>query len=275
MISLTGQLADVIRDALVRRGALPPVRPLVLGLCGAQGSGKTTLAQALRVRLEQAGITAAVLSLDDLYLMRAEREVLAQTVHPLLRTRGVPGTHDVPLGQAVFAALDRGEAAALPRFDKALDDRLPPAAWDRVPAGVQVVIFEGWCVGARPQAEAALAQPVNALERDDDPDGVWRRYVNAALAGPYQALFARIDVLALLAAPGFDSVLGWRGQQEQELRARAGVNAPGVMGDAALVRFIQHYERLTRHMLTEMPPRADILARLAEDHTPVEVVVRC
>ena len=275
MISLTGQLADVIRDALVRRGALPPVRPLVLGLCGAQGSGKTTLAQALRVRLEQAGITAAVLSLDDLYLMRAEREVLAQTVHPLLRTRGVPGTHDVPLGQAVFAALDRGEAAALPRFDKALDDRLPPAAWDRVPAGVQVVIFEGWCVGARPQAEAALAQPVNALERDDDPDGVWRRYVNAALAGPYQALFARIDVLALLAAPGFDSVLGWRGQQEQVLRARAGVNAPGVMGDAALVRFIQHYERLTRHMLTEMPPRADILARLAEDRTPVEVVVRC
>ena len=163
----------------------------------------------------------------------------------------------------------------MPRFDKALDDRLPPAAWDRVPAGVQVVIFEGWCVGARPQAEAALAQPVNALERDDDPDGVWRRYVNAALAGPYQALFARIDVLALLAAPGFDSVLGWRGQQEQELRARAGVNAPGVMGDAALVRFIQHYERLTRHMLTEMPPRADILARLAEDRTPVEVVVRC
>ncbi|MDE8653613.1 kinase [Novosphingobium sp. H3SJ31-1] len=243
-------------------------RPLVIGICGAQGSGKSTLARALEAGLQAAGRAVATLSIDDLYRTRAERQGLARAVHPLLATRGVPGTHDVALGLATIAALERGEPAALPRFDKASDDRLPRAQWPLAPARCQVLILEGWCVGARPQPVEALAVPVNALEAGEDPDGIWRAYANTALAGEYQALFARIDRLVLLAAPDFAVVHDWRLEQERDLAARAGPDAPGLMDAAAVARFIQHYERITRHILAEMPGRADLLVRLDRQRRP-------
>ena len=232
----------------------------VLGLCGAQGSGKSTLAQALQARMGARGVASAILSIDDLYLTKREREGLAQSVHPLLRTRGVPGTHDVALGLRVLDGLAAGQAACLPRFDKAVDDRLPEGAWPQAGVGLRLLILEGWCVGARAQETSELDAPVNALERDEDGDGRWRHFVNDALAGDYQTLFGRIDALALLAAPGFDVVQGWRTQQEAELRAGGGGSA--VMNDAQVARFIQHYERLTRHILDEMPGRADLVVAL-------------
>lgn len=237
---------------------------LVIGLCGAQGSGKTTLAAGLKRTMERSGVSTALLSIDDLYLTRCEREALATQVHPLLRTRGVPGTHDIALALNIVARMDRGEGVLLPRFDKANDDRLPRDRWDEAEPGTRLLILEGWCVGALPQDEATLAKPVNALERDEDREGVWRRFANDSLAGDYQRLFARIDRLLLLAAPGFDVVAGWRIQQEHELRSTAGSAAPGVMSDAGILRFIQHYERLTRHILAEMPGRADMVIELDE-----------
>jgi D-glycerate 3-kinase len=238
-------------------------RPLVLGICGTQASGKSTLARAVVAALIERGIAAAALSLDDLYRTRAEREGLARDVHPLLLTRGVPGTHDVALGHAVITALERGEPAALPRFAKPRDDRAPAADWPHAPADCQVLVFEGWCVGAWPQDEAALAEPVNALEHNEDADGRWRRFANAALCGEYAALFARLDRLLLLAAPGFEAVFDWR--REQELRDNG-----GGMDDAALRRFIAHYERLTRHMLATMPAYADRTLRLDNARRVVE-----
>ena len=246
-------------------------RPLVLGLCGAQGSGKSTLAAAILACCGTLGIRAAVLSLDDLYLTRAERRRLAADVHPLLATRGPPGTHDIALGLATIASLERGDPAALPRFDKADDDRRARAGWGRAPADCEVLVFEGWCVGARPQAEPELAMPVNALERDEDRGGTWRGFVNAALAGPYAQLFARIDRLMLLAAPRFETVFAWRRQQEQALRAKAAPEDAGLMNDAALQRFIAHYERLTRFILDEMPARADCVAWLNSRRKPVRI----
>lgn len=232
----------------------------MIGLCGAQGSGKSTIAAALTADLNAAGISAATLSLDDLYLGKAARLKLASDVHPLLRTRGVPGTHDVALGLALFDGLDRGKAVCLPRFDKALDDRSAEANWTPVPAGLEVLLFEGWCIGAVSQPAAALSSPINALERDEDADGSWRRFVNAALGLDYQRLFARLDRLVLLAAPSFDAVYTWRQQQEHELsRHQAG---SGIMSDAELQRFVAHYERLTRHILSEMPGRADLTINL-------------
>lgn len=247
-------LVDAISAPLARR---PSSKPLVVGICGAQGSGKSRLAAAVAARFER----AAILSLDDLYLGHAERAELARRVHPLLATRGVPGTHDPMLGIDVLNALVRGESVSLPRFDKAHDDRVPHKDWPMAEAGCELAIFEGWCVGARPQHVDALVDPVNRLEAEEDRDGRWRRFVNEALAGPYQQLFRCVDMLVLLAAPDWDTVLSWRIEQERELRAKS----PGgtqIMDDAAIARFVSHYERLTRHLLAEMPGRADLVLHL-------------
>lgn len=264
--------ADLIERAIRRRLPGAGRHPLVVGVCGSQGSGKSTVCNTLTMRFTQSGLRVANLSIDDLYLPLAERLKLAKHVHPLLRTRGVPGTHDVKLGVHTLHALAHPGRVPLPRFDKAVDDRRPPEEWDSLEGPAQLVLFEGWCVGARPQPLEALDQPVNELEANEDVDGRWRRYVNDALGGEYQRLFANLDMLVLLAAPSFDVVLKWRSQQEHELRAKAqGGAASAVMSDAELARFIQHYERLTRHILIEMPGRADLVIRLGPDRSVVGV----
>lgn len=238
--------------------------PLVVGVSGSQGSGKTTLCRMLEVLLrEEHGLHAATLSLDDLYLTRAERADLAATVHPLFATRGVPGTHDVAFGTALLAAVRAGQGAIrFPRFDKAQDDRAPEADWQTFAAPVDVLLFEGWCMGAHPQAEAGLVQPINRLEAEEDADGLWRRHVNAQLAGPYRALFDAPDVTIMLAAPSFAAVLGWRQLQEAKLRARTGAG----MSDGEVDRFVMHYERITRNLLADLPDRADGVITLSADH---------
>jgi D-glycerate 3-kinase len=253
-------LAELAAQAHAAKGG-----PAVIGLCGAQGSGKTTIAAATRALLMARGLSAVVLSLDDLYLPREARARLAAEVHPLMATRGPPGTHDVALGLEVLARLAGRGPVALPRFDKASDTRRPRSDWPDVQGPIDVVLLEGWCVGARPQSSEALREPVNALERDEDGDGRWRGFVNATLAGAYPPLFERLDRLALLQAPGFEVVAGWRAEQEAKLRARTGSGlAPG-----EITRFVAHYERLTRWILEEMPARADWSVRLAEDRTPL------
>jgi D-glycerate 3-kinase len=256
-----------VSDTLARGGR----QPIVIGLCGAQGSGKSTAAAQVQAALIANGIRSVVLSLDDLYLTAAERNALGEEVHPLLRTRGVPGTHDVALGMTILDLLQSGKPVRLPNFDKARDDRTPPDRWQVAPPGVQIVLFEGWCVGARPQSEAVLAAPLNALEAERDRSGSWRRYVNDQLAGPYQSLFARLDRLILLEAPGFEIVHAWRTEQEEGLRRAAGNGIRAGMSNAEIETFIQHYERLTRHILEEMPARADVSIVLDEHRTVIGV----
>jgi D-glycerate 3-kinase len=249
-------------------------QPYIVGICGAQGSGKSTLAPLLQALLTQRELTVATLSLDDCYLPQSEREHLARTLHPLLQTRGVPGTHDVALAMRTLDALGRDGTVAMPAFDKARDDRTPEGQWTRVQAPIDVVLFEGWCVGAAPQDENALGVAINALERECDPQQQWRRYVNRCLRDDYQRLFAATDLLVLLQAPAFEVVHQWRAEQEHKLRARIereGGDGSGLMNDEELGRFIAHYERLTRHILDEMPTRADIVIELDASRR----VVRC
>ncbi len=248
-----------------------PDRPWVVGLCGPQGAGKSTLTGLLARLLSAQGLATANLSLDDLYLTQAEREALARDVHPLLRTRGAPGTHDVALGLGVLDALARDGATLIPRFDKAADDRAPLTAWSRFDGPAAVVLLEGWCVGARPQPIAELTAPVNALERDEDPHAAWRAFANAALAGPYAQLFARLDRLVVLTAPDFATVRAWRGEQEHRLgQSLAGQGRdPGqAMDDAALDRFVAHYQRLTEWIARDLPGRADIAIDLDAGRQP-------
>ncbi len=258
-VPMTAWVADHVED-----------RMTVLGLNGAQGTGKSTLARLLQRLLGRVhGVRAAIVSLDDLYLSRAQRLERARTIHPLLATRGVPGTHDVDLGIRVLRCLREGRPIALPRFDKAKDERHRVADWPPWEGRCDLVIFEGWCMGARPQRSAELEAPVNELERMEDPTGDWRWYVNRELGRRYQALFAELDMLVMLRPPGFDEVYSWR--EEQEARLRAARSGPEVMTPAEVRRFVMHFERLTRFMWEEMPARADVVIDLGEDHAPTRV----
>jgi D-glycerate 3-kinase len=242
-------------------------RPLVLGINGAQGTGKSTLATLLALLLEsEYKLKPAQFSIDDLYRTRSERNDLGKQIHPLLSTRGVPGTHDTHLGVQLIADLKGGRACHIPRFDKAEDDRYPQKHWQRVEGPVDVILFEGWCIGAIPEPAEDLAAPVNRLEESEDADGAWRSYVNHQLNQSYRELFGQIDKLVLIKAPDFESVYRWRREQEEKLAARVGVNAPGIMNSEQLSRFIMHYERLTRWMLGDMPGRSDVVLHLTPEH---------
>lgn len=243
-------------DDLIRRHERPGHIPLI-AIAGAQGSGKSTLAaKAART------LSCVTLSLDDVYLTKAERGDLAARLHPLFTVRGPPGTHDLDL---LDDALDRLRAAApgdrtpLPAFDKIVDDRRPGAEGPVFEGRPRAVLLEGWCLGATPQNEAALAVAVNALEREDDPDGLWRREINDRLDSDYTRLFATFDALLFLRAPAFDPVLDWRAEQEAGLSG-----APvSVARRAELARFVQYFERISRHMLAG-GVAADVVADLDE-----------
>ncbi len=251
-------------------------RASLLCLNGSQGSGKSTLCDYLLAFLAQeCGLRSIALSLDDFYLTLAERSELGRSVHPLLRTRGVPGTHDMALLLATVEALLAGDAVRVPRFDKARDDRRPEADWDEVAAGVDLVLLEGWCMGATPQSDQELIRPVNTLEADEDASGVWREYVNGVLARDFPPVYALADRWMMLQAPSFDCVYGWRLEQEQKLAAsRSGA---GVMGEEEVARFIQFYQRLTEHCLRTLPPKVNHLfsldgQRSIQSHTYTEGV---
>ena len=231
-------------------------RPYLMGLSGLQGSGKSTLARTIKAEAERRGIATEVLSLDDFYYSRSERDTLAREVHPLLRTRGVPGTHEIELLLSVLVGLRRASdklPVPYPRFDKGRDTRLPPSRWPKVTRPPKLVILEGWALGIRPQTAAALAAPVNELERTEDADGTWRRWVNKQLRG-YQPLWRKLDALIVLQAPDWDVVQRWRSEQEAVLLAR---HAPLAMDAEAMKRFLAHFERLSRHALATLPNLAD------------------
>ncbi len=256
-------------------------RTILVGIHGAQGTGKSTLTLFLREILgRHRDCPTASFSLDDIYLTRAERRQLAEKVHPLFMTRGVPGTHDVDLGQRVIDQLMQAgpdDQTPIPAFDKSVDDRLPQDLWPVFQGRPRVILVEGWCMGARPEHESRLATPVNRLEAEEDPEGIWRHYVNRCLAGSYHRFFEGFDSLIMLRAPSMDSVLQWRTLQEHKLAQTVGP-APKqgatdggaqklrIMTDEEVARFIMHYERVTRACLEEMPARADVVIEVAEDH---------
>lgn len=253
---------DVLK--LVARSRQAPI----VGVSGCQGSGKTTLASLLVLLVrELAGVRAVSLSIDDFYHTREARQRLAREVHPLFATRGVPGTHDVDLALETLHGLRREGEVAIPRFDKAVDDRAPESAWPRLLAPVDLIVLEGWCLAVPPQPETQLPEPINELEAREDPEGAWRRHVNGVLQEQYSDWYGMVDYLVMLKAPGFEKVREWRGRQEQKLAARAGAQGTRLMSEAELARFIQHYERLTRHGLEVLPGRADVVFELTDAQT--------
>lgn len=260
-------VAQALDDVLAHRR--DDDAPTLLAVSGLQGSGKSTFAAQVVAAANDDGLRAATLSIDDVYLTQAERARLAADIHPLLATRGPPGTHDIALALATLDALSRGERCQLPRFDKLADDRLPSSQWPWIDAPLDLLVIEGWFLGTPAQDAQALVAPVNALERDEDLDGRWRRHCNDALARDYPALWRRFDRLWLLAAPNFDVVPGWRAEQERD--AQAGQPGRGGMNEAQLARFVQFYERISRHALHTLPTRADRTIALNAQRQPLGI----
>lgn len=240
-------------------------KPFIVGINGCQGSGKSTLTSFIETFLQsEHDMRVVSLSIDDFYLDKTHRNALAVKVHPLLKTRGVPGTHNMPLALDTFSMLERGERTQLPRFDKSTDNPLPASEWPVMDATPDVIILEGWCVGVSPQEYSALKIPVNDLESEEDELCTWRSFVNSELANQYQTLFNKIDYSVMLAAPSFDSVLNWRLEQEHKLAKSTRGEKTGVMNDLEIARFIQHYQRLTEHALRTLPQQCDTVFYLDE-----------
>lgn len=248
----------------------------LLGMYGAQGTGKTTLAQLLCRYLRDIEECSVVsVSIDDFYRTRRERQQLAESVHPLLATRGVPGTHDIDLAMATIQgikALGADESIEIPRFDKAADDRAPVSDWTSVRGPVDLVILEGWCIGSEPANPESLLEPINSLERDEDEEGTWRRFVNDSLM-LYQPLFELIDGLLMLRTPGFRTVFKWRLEQETKLRQACHGNETRIMTDAEVARFIQLFERLTRASEATLAAKADVVIDLGHDHQASSIAI--
>jgi len=236
--------------------------PFFIGINGCQGSGKSTLSGLMNYLFnEYYDKKSLVMSLDDFYYTKLERTHLAQTVHPLLATRGVPGTHDTQLMKNVFASLASGIPVDIPTFDKSIDDRAPIGKWQQISGPVDIVIMEGWCWGTHAQPESALATPINQLEKNFDSDGAWRDYVNQALLSKYPPLYRYINTWVFLKAPSFDAVYTWRRQQEKKLQQRVG-NASHIMSDEEILSFVQYYQRLTVHTLCTLDKYADFIFEL-------------
>jgi len=267
--------------------------PMVYGIAGLQGTGKSTLAAQMAALARTRGLSVVVLSIDDFYLGRRERLRLGRTVHPLLATRGPPGTHDVALACATIDALrgKRGQSEVLPgsirrnaemvaseihsdpfsvplpRFDKIADRRLPPSRWPRATRRPDLIVLEGWFLKVPAEPASALIEPLNALERLDDREGIWRRYVNTALAHDYTALWQRIDRLLFLHGPGFEIVPEWRWQQEGSLQSAQ--PSRHAMDRAAVERFVLFFERVSRQALRTLPAIAERTIRLDAARRPL------
>ena len=258
-------LADWLLEKLDRSGG----SPLVAGIYGAQGSGKSTLADLLCRTIESTGERSTLnLSIDDFYHTTRERARLAAEVSPLLATRGPPGTHDVDLALKTVrqaAALAPGESMTIPRFDKATDDRKPQADYDDAQGPIDLIVLEGWCLGSRSIDPERLLEPINDLERDEDKDGSWRRFVNASIES-YQPLFDSIDVMIMLKTTNLESVLRWRSEQEEKLRTARHSQGSGIMSRTEIERFVQFFERVSKNTEQQVEQVADVVIVLGEDH---------
>lgn len=251
-------------------------KPLVMGVHGCQGSGKSTFTDFfLYACKHELSVSAVGFSLDDFYLTRAERQQLAKTQHPLLKTRGVPGTHDMAMLSRTLDQLIAGQLPVqVPVFNKALDDRAVEAQWQQVIEPPQLILLEGWCVGSPAEPVEALDRPVNDLERLEDPDKTWRSYVNDQLGQVYQSVFQRLDRLVMLRAPSFAAVQQWRQEQEDRLVAkltRSGQPADAAMSPEQIARFVQHYQRITEHSLKRLPEKADVVVSLNSERQVLSV----
>ena len=239
----------------------------IIGLSGGQGAGKSTITGILKFILKKKyGLELSIFSIDDFYKTKAERKKMSKKIHPLFSTRGVPGTHDVNLINKTFKNLKKKffRPVLIPKFDKSIDDRCKKSQWTRIKKPPSIIIFEGWCIGAKHQKENLLKKPLNMIEKKYDTDIRWRKKVNNQLKKPYKKLFSKIDKLVYLKAPSFNHILQWRLDQEQKLKLTS--KSKNTMSKSKIREFIMFYERITRNMMKDFSQISDLTIFLDKKH---------
>ncbi|MGF2035286.1 MAG: glycerate kinase [Nostoc sp. CmiVER01] len=233
-------------------------RPLIQGILGGQGTGKTTMSKVLSLILDQLGYRTVSLSLDDLYKTYSDRLVLTQQ-DPRLIWRGPPGTHDVDLGLNVLDQIRQSQSPVmLPRFDKSAfggaGDRTNP----EMVTNVDIVLFEGWFVGVRPINPDVFDTPPPPIITDEDK--AFARDMNHRLHD-YLPLWERLDSLIVLYPIDYRCSLEWRKQAEQQMIA-AGKSG---MSNAEIEQFVNYFWRSLHPELFIKP--------LVKDATVVDMVI--
>ncbi|MBD1156802.1 uridine kinase [Pelagibacterales bacterium SAG-MED20] len=245
-------------------------KPLIIGLAGGQGSGKTTISSILTLILKKYfKLNVFKISIDDFYKTRKDRKLLSQNKHPLLMTRGVPGTHDIELILKFFKKIKSKnfKNITVPKFNKAIDDRFKKELWFKVKSKPDVIIFEGWCVGAKAQTNKQLKIPINSLERVYDQGIKWRSHVNNQLKTKYKALFDQLDGLLYLKAKNFDILRNWRLKQERKLWVQTkNKKNLKIMSSGDVINFMQTYQRITQQMLKDAIKNSSIIMNLNNKH---------
>ena len=245
-------------------------KPYFIGLAGGQGTGKTTISSIIKIILEKYfKLKVFKISIDDFYQTRQERLNLSKKIHPMLATRGVPGTHDVRMMLDFFkkAKSKNFKKIELPNFNKAIDDRFPKKNWYKIKEQPDIIIFEGWCVGAKAQLNKTLKKPINSLEKVNDHKLIWRKYVNQQLKIEYKKLYSQLNCMIYLKAKNFSLLQKWRLKQEDKLwlKTKRSSNLK-IMNSSDVVNFMQTYQRITENMFKNMPKYASVILNLNSNH---------
>ena len=245
-------------------------RPYFVGLAGGQGTGKTTSSSLIKIILTKYfKLKVFKISIDDFYKTRKERIRLSKRVHPMLLIRGVPGTHDINMMLNFFkkAKSKKFKRLKLPTFNKAIDDRFNKKKWYDLKKRPDVIIFEGWCVGAKPEKNSTLNKTINLMEKNKDKKKIWRKYVNNQLKSKYKKLYSQLNCLIYLKAKNFSLLQKWRLKQERKLLVNSKKNSKlKIMNKEDVLSFMQTYQRVTQNMFKNMPKYASIILNLNSNH---------
>ena len=245
-------------------------KPYFVGLAGGQGTGKTTISSIIKIILQKYfKLKVFKISIDDFYKTRKERISLSKKVHPMLLTRGVPGTHDINMMLDFFkkSKAKKFKNMKLPNFNKAIDDRFPKNKWNTINKRPDVIIFEGWCVGARAETNKTLKKSINSMEKANDNKLVWRKYVNQQLKTKYKKLYSQLNCMIYLKAKNFSLLQKWRLKQEQKLWLKTKKKGGHkIMSKGDVINFMQTYQRITQNMFRNMPKYASVIFNLNSNH---------
>ena len=242
----------------------------IIGIHGPQGIGKTSLNKYLKKNLNNDKYNVIFLSLDDFYLkINDMKKFLSESENNLYKFRGFPGTHDIDLMINFFKQVKKKKFKTifLPKFEKSIDDRVIKKKWYKLKKKPDVIIFEGWCVGAKSQKNKDLNKSINQLEKNHDQSLKWRKYVNKQLLNKYKKFHSMLDHLIYLKAESFEILRKWRLKQEKKLS----INTKNkknlkIMSKQEVLTFMMTYQRITENMFKYASKYASVLMTLNDKH---------